>query len=247
MRKLGLFISVGGALFSISWLTKPSNPGEVGLVWTMRLASAFCLLAPIGVSIWLSKLADPVPDFLAGISKAFFECDGLSFLVTVEKASDYARMVVYYQNRFEKPCIATIAVGPTRKAFADLNGLPMFEFKLSAEGAEFGKQSLAWSVPLRFQGKKILWDVAAQVRFPAGRGALLRGHNGATVGDHLIGGGEEAVKAVTGLVLSAARLPSMPARSARVELTLPTDIVPDRKPPSDLTTETIWKLGAAVG
>ncbi|PYJ56218.1 MAG: hypothetical protein DME24_22960 [Verrucomicrobia bacterium] len=247
MRQFGLFVSVGGAMSGISWLIKPSNHSDVTLTWIIRFASVVCFLTPIGVSIWLSRLADPVPDFLAGISTRFFERDGLSFLITVEKAADYARMVVYYQNRFDKPCIATIAVGPTRKAFTDLDGLPIFEFNLSVEGAEFGKQSVAWSIPLRFQGKKILWDVAAQVKFPAGRGVLLRGRNGAAVGDHLVGGGEEAVKAVTSLVLSAAHLHSMPARAARVELTLPANILPDRKQPSNLTTETIWKLGDPIG
>jgi hypothetical protein len=223
---------------ALTWMIRPESPSDVSLLRSLRVLSVVLFLLPIAVSIWLARIRDPVPDFLSAMSRGLFERDGLCFTLMAEKDGDHARMTVYYQNRFDRLCIAKILIGPTRKAFTDLHGLPTFEFNFSCEGAEFGKQSLAWSVPLRFQSKKVLWDVAAKVRFPTGRGVLLRGRNGATVGDNLIGGGEEAAKAVAGLVFGAGT-----ARPARVELTLPADIIPDQKQPSDLRGETIWKLG----
>lgn len=222
----------------ITWTIRPESPSDVSLLRSLRVLSVILFLTPIAVSIWLRRINDLVPDFLSAISKDFFERDGLCFILTTEKDGDHARMAVFYQNRFDKLCIVKVLVGPTRKAFTDLHGLPSFEFDFVCQGAEFGKQSLAWSVPLHFQGKKVLWDVAAQVKFPAGRGVLLRGSNGATVGDKLIGGGEEAAKAVASLVLGGTT-----ARSARLELTMPNNIIPDQKQPSDPLSETIWKLG----
>jgi len=232
-------------MMGISWLMRPSMSNDASLIRGMRITSVVCFLVPIGIAIWLSRLADPVPDFLSAISRKFFERDGFCFLFSVEKAASSARMAVYYQNRFTKPCNAKVFIGPTPKAFANLEGLPKFEFKVACGAGEFGKQSLAWSVPLRFQGKKILWDVAAQARFPSGRGELLRGRNGATVGDHLVGTGEEAVRAVSGLVLSAAHLHAS-TRSARVELILPDKLEPLHQKPADLQSQTIWKLGDPI-
>jgi hypothetical protein len=225
---------------------KPSMAADAAILWNIRIVSAICFLAPIAITLWVARLPDPVPDFLGKISKNFFERDGLCFLFTVEKSEPHARMVLYHQNRFDKPCNARIVIGPTPKAFADLEGLPRFEFSVSSQSAEFGKQSLAWSVPSRFQGTSVLWDVAAQVKYPSGRGVLLRGRNGANVGDHLISTGEEAVKAVTGLVLGAAHLNSSSGRSARVELIIPKGVASDPKQPSDLLNEMIWKLGDPV-
>ena len=92
----------------------------------------------------------------------------------------------------------------------------------------------------------MLWDVAAEVEYPAGRGVLLRGRNGIDVGDHLVGTGEQAVKAATRLVLSATHLPLSSARSARVTLRMPSGVNTEEMPPGDLRTETIWKLGDAI-
>ena len=236
VRQLGLFISIGGALLGLSWVMKPSSPSDVDLLRNLKIASVLCFLTPIAIAIWVSRLPDPVPDFLGTISTSFFERDGLCFLIVVEKKESHARMVLYYQNRFNNPCAAKIFVGPTAKAFTDLKGLPSFEFNFSCQSGEFGKQSFAWSIPLRFQGKKVLWDVGAQVKYPSGRGILLRGRNGAAVGDHLIGTGEQAVKAVVGVS----------ARSARVELMMPDNIIEDRERPSDLMSETIWKFGDPI-
>lgn len=236
VRQLGLFVSVGGALLCLSWVMKPSSPSDIDLLRNLRIASVVFFVTPIAIAIWIARIPDPVPDFLAKISKGFFERDGLCFLFTVEDKESCARMVVYYQNRFDKPCTAKIFIGPTAKAFTNLNGLPTFEFNLSCQSAEFGKQSRAWSIPSHFQGKKVLWDVAAQVKYPSGRGALLRGRNGAAVGDHIVGTGEQAVKAVTG----------RSARSARIELTMPDKIITGPTNSSDLVRETIWKLGDPI-
>jgi hypothetical protein len=236
VRQLGLFISVGGALLCLSWVMKPSSPSDIDLLRNLRIASVIFFFTPIAIAIWVSRIPDPVPDFLAKISTRFFERDGLCFLFTVEEKESCARMVLYYQNRFDKPCTAKIFIGPTAKAFTNLKGFPTFEFNLSSQSAEFGKQSLAWSIPVHFQGKKVLWDMAVQVKYPSGRGALMRGRNGATVGDHIIGSGDQAVKAVTGVS----------AKSARVELMMPDKIIKVPTNSSGLMRETIWKLGDPI-
>jgi hypothetical protein len=246
-RQLGLVLSVVGALFSISWFIKTSNSSDRELTWIIRIASAGLFLTPIGLWIWLSRITDPVPDFLSSMSAKFFEQNGFCFLFTADAKDSHARMNLFYQNRYDRLCLAKVAIGPTQKAFADLHGLPNFEFKVCCQGGEYGRQSLAWSIPLRFQGKAVLWDVAAEVDYPSGQqGMLLRGRTGVQVGDHLQTTGEEAVKAVTGLIGSMFHIHSHQAGPGRTELLLPTEIVPDGTLPTDLKSETIWTLGDPV-
>ncbi len=222
---------------------KPSPEADAAFLWNIRIGSAICFLAPIAIMLWVSRLPNLAPDFLGEISPQYFERDGLCFLFVVEKAEPCARMVLFYQNRFEKPCEAKVLIGPTPVALANLDGLPKFQFSLSPQGGEFGKQSLAWSIPSRFQGGNVLWDVAAQVKYPSGRGVMLRGRNGADVGDHLIGTAEEAAKAVTSLLLGPA---SISGKSARINLKMPTGGASDYRQPSELLGETIWKLGSPI-
>jgi hypothetical protein len=237
VRQLGLFISVGGALGSISWMMKPSPAADMAFLWKIRIASLACFVAPIVILLWVRRLPDLVPDFLAQISPKYFERDGLCFLLSVELVESRARMVVHYQNRFDRPCDVRILIAPTPKAFLDLDGLPRFEFDVSVQGGEFGKQSLAWSVPSRFQGHSVLWDVAAKVRYPSARGNLLRGGNGMDVGERIVSQSGVALKAIGSLVHlhSAEKL-------ARVESPMPKGGASDFRQPADLQQETIWKL-----
>lgn len=222
-------------------MMKPSLAAEMAFLWKARIVTLACFLVPIAIMIWVKRLPDVVPDFLSKISSNYFERDGLCFILAVEATQSRARMVVYYQNRFDRPCDVKIFVAPTPKAFIDLEGLPRFEFEISVREGEFGKQSLVWSVPSRFQGHGVLWDVAAKVKYPLGRGNLLRGQNGADVGERLISQGEVAIKAIGSLmhVHSAERM-------ARVELPMPSGGASDVRQPADLQQETIWKLGDPI-
>ena len=222
---------------------KASSGADGALLWKIRIVGMILFVAPIVITIWAARIRDLAPDFLTRISPDYFERDGLCFLFLVEKSQSRARMVLCYQNRFEKPCEANVFIGPTPIALGDLAGLPNFQFSLSLKGGEFGKQSLAWSVPSRFQGGKVLWDVAAKVKYPAGRGVLLRGRNGANVGDHLVGVGEEAVKALASVIISPG---SISGRSARTELKMPAGEDSDVRQPSELLSETIWKWGDPI-
>jgi hypothetical protein len=191
-------------------------------------------------------MRDPVPDFLSSIAPRFFERDGFCFSIGVEKEEGHARIRVFYQNRFSEPSVAKVFIGPTQKAFTNLGGLPKFEFQISCTSGEFGSQSIAWVVPTNFEGKKVLWDVAAQVKYPSGRGVLLRGKNGIHVNDHLVNSGEEAVKALTGLFLGAAHIHTMPKGQGRVEMLLPTGMIAKNSESWGLQSKTIWKLGDSV-
>ena len=129
VRQLGLFISVGGALSGLSWVMKASSGADGALLWKIRIVGMILFVAPIVITIWAARIRDLAPDFLTRISPDYFERDGLCFLFLVEKSQSRARMVLCYQNRFEKPCEANVFIGPTPIALGDLAGLPNFQFR----------------------------------------------------------------------------------------------------------------------
>jgi hypothetical protein len=53
---------------------------------------------------------------------------------------------------------------------------------ISCDAAAFGKASIWWPVPEEAQGKEVSIDVAASVKYPTGRGRLLRFRDGLRVG-----------------------------------------------------------------
>lgn len=127
------------------------------------------------------KRRDRAPDFLARISKRYYDRGGLCFLLGQDTDDCLFPFVVYYQNRYERPCDVVIQLS---EALGLLSGEKPFEVKLafSCAGGAFGKATITKEIPVGLQGHSITYKIKAGVKYPRGRGGILRYRDGLPVG-----------------------------------------------------------------
>ena len=103
------------------------------------------------------------------------------------------------------------------------NDISAIVAEFSGGRAAYGVVELPLGIPMPYQGKKQLFDVAASISYPDGRGELLRSH----VGDELSSAGAPRLGKVVSSALEVAvtGVPSLSlVRPSRVKLMLPVGV-----------------------
>lgn len=165
-----LFGGIGYALFMV-----PDRGQRVLLIIAFSVTLLFCLAFLIDSM----RRKDKVPDhFKADWKVRPFECKGLSFLpVFAEDGS--ARLDIYVQNRFSRPCRGRIYFNPPVRSFrASRVPVPKIEVPFEVTGAEYGVIHVPYDTPVKYQGKQLVFDIAAKVSYPRRRGRVLRYRRG---------------------------------------------------------------------
>jgi hypothetical protein len=231
---------MGGFMF---WGTDPPSHE----VWAMRIVFPMVGVACILVLVWAQTRKDKAPDFLARMTRRYFERDGFCFCLAPKANAGQCEMHVFFQNRYERACSAQILVRSTSTFSGAKADLPEIQFGVSCGPAEFGHATLPWAISPRVAGKTVSLSVYAGVKYPDGRGALLRYRDGIRVGamgmDFWREGLQIAGAMVGNLVIS---------RPARVKFTLPSMLPAPAGPPmlpgatgqaAGIERKTLWKLG----
>lgn len=168
---LVIFLAALAALF----LSAPGLRAAIGYGF-LPSAASLLVAAASAVGIWkLNAKADLAPDFLARLSGKYFDGGGFCFhLVPFPK--EFPRGVrVYFQNRYQNPCDASIAFRPMG---VFTHGVPEFCAKVACQGGAFGFVEIHWPVPSKAAGKSIRLRAFAEAVYPDGKGKELRHRSG---------------------------------------------------------------------
>jgi hypothetical protein len=164
-------IMFGGAVAGVTLLDDKPN----ATVWNLRAVSAVVTLVGLIGFFALHFRRDRVPDFLRNYSRGCFDRSGLcfSFEPTVRNNCCYLR--VLFQNRFEHPCRAQIALRPAKVfgTFASAD-FPASALDFDCPAAGFGLAMLPLPIPKKSQGKRQTFQGGATVEYPVGKGRMLR-------------------------------------------------------------------------
>jgi hypothetical protein len=197
------------------------------------------LMSLILVYWWIRNRKDLAPDFFAGVPQ-FFEKDGFAFLVGTEVVDNTCHLLVTFQNRYERPCKASIVVRTSERLLAPQRHLPDAKISISCGQAAFGKASIPWAIPAALQGRNVLVDVTARTNYPQGRGRMLRYRVGLEVGTAPGSIVFDLIKAL-GVLVSVHG-----GTAARTELLLPKNIASTPVTTTASYEKVIWKLGDQV-
>ena len=222
----------------------PRHPDRV--VWALRLG------CPIGVALfaWMfvrvKNRRENLPDLLAQAfgRGRYFERDGLCFAFRPVLTTDgRCWMQVYFQNRYERPCVARIVLRPPSRTFW-IGRWPMqaIDVTVECDGAAFGVHRTPWPVPFKLQGRTAKFDTACRARYPQGRGRLLRFREGARTG---VPGSDLGAAA---MALGAAAVGSLYiSRPARWRVRLPKGVADGVMPGAIASTEILWRPDLPTG
>lgn len=192
-------------------------------------------LAPL---IWAQTRKDKVPDFLYRVTPRYFERDGFCFAVVPQVVNGDCSMHIFFQNRYDRPCSAQLLIRASSGLFSGRPELSDISLGLSCGPAEFGRSTIPWAVPQNLQGKKVSLSLYAGVKYPDGRGTLLRYRDGLRVGSVGMDAWREGLQ-IAGALGGALVI----SRPARIKLTLPSGVSSSMQDAISVDTKVIWKLG----
>jgi hypothetical protein len=226
---LVMIIGMIGSVFA--WMTD-------GATWRPKAAFPAIALGAFAILLWQLLRKDKVPDLLRKTCGNYFERDGFCFMIAPAAFKGEGRLDVYFQNRFERPCRAQVAIRPSQQFFLNRRPIEMLTIEIECEGGAFGVAHVPWAVPAKLQGKKQSFDVGAHTEYPSGRGAMIRYRDGLRVGTakrDVWSGILTMSGAVGGVVVLA--------QPAKIKLVLPKGIAETVAEDAPISIETLWRPG----
>ena len=156
-----------------------------GVVWTLRLA-------PPAISLWIAWVlfrAGPEPEWFPDLlrevtgGRKYLERHGFCFAPVIEMVAGRCVLSVFFQNRYAHPVTAKVAMQPPLKSFRiTRHAVAPVSLSVDCPGGAFGVVRVPYPVPAQYRGWRMPFDVGADVKYPRGRGSLLRRRMGVRVG-----------------------------------------------------------------
>ncbi len=239
LQAVVLFVGIAAV---ISWcpLGMPT-----AAAWAMRLGTT----GVTGTAGWLlwrygRRRAEVLPDLLARTAGNYFERDGFCFaFVPGVTADGQSWMRVFFQNRFERPCRGRAVLRPpSRHLSLGRWPLPTVDVTVDCDGAAFGVYRTPWPVPAKLQGRVAKCDVAGAVRYPNGRGQMVRFRDGLRAGS---AGGDLAKAALTVSMAAVGGL--YVSRPARMQVKLPLGVGERPADGAAASVQILWRPDLPTG
>jgi len=187
------------------------------------LATPTAILAITGFFI-LHFRRDLAPDFLRQQCKKFYERNGFCFFAWIDSKDGIAVLNIPFQSRYSKPSLAQIA-------FRQPNQQPFLTVEIECEPGASGIAHFPVAIPEHYQGKEVLFEIGATVRYPKGKGKMLRFRNGMLVRQDAC---HSKSWVMTGEIKSIIQQP------------LPSGVAEELPKGIEPTMETYWKLDDGV-
>jgi hypothetical protein len=181
---------------------------------------------------------DKVPDFLRQVVGTYYERDGFTFAIQPIKKEGICQMAVLFQNRHGEPCDAQVVIKPSREFFMTRRPIPQLAIGIHCEGGAFGVAFVPWGVPKQYHGKRQNLDIGASVRWPHGKGEMLRFRDGIAVKGPKLG----AVQIATTIAAAAAGMIVLHT-PVRLGIRLPTEVAETVSEESPISIVTLWRPG----
>jgi hypothetical protein len=162
------------------------RPTQSTWMWRITLSLLAVIAMAIIFKIHYWSRPDLVPDFLSQQCNWFLERSGLCFSVFPSCEDGICVINAAFQNRYDHPCTARIALRPVVGVFRSAvklfqHDFSMITFEVACDPGAFGIAGIPLPVSRRHQGKKLTLQIGASVNYPRGKGKMLRFRDGSPV------------------------------------------------------------------
>ncbi len=209
--------------------------------WPAFAGMLTLMFGSFGLLLWSILRRDKVPDFLRTVPGPLLERNGFCFKVFVNPVKGRCYLDLYFQSRYERPSEAIVVLQPSKGFFLVRPDLASMTIAIECPAGGFGVTRVPWPVAKKFQGKAQWVDVGADVRYPEGRGKMIRYRGGGQVGT----AGRDiglAILTVAGAMGGMIVL----KKPAKVKLRFPVGVEEAVDEDLPISTKIVWRLGDAA-
>lgn len=244
-KAIFILLMIAAAFFAaVVWAN--DRPDET--TWVLRVVSTAVSIIALVLLLKLQYKRALVPDFLLVHSGDYYSRQGLCFMPGIEVVDGVATFQIWFQNQYERPCRAQIALQAGPGFCMNLPNVDKVVFDIECEAGAFGVQSIPLLITRKLQGECLIFDIGATVNFPDSRGKQLRFRDGIVISKSY------KFQDITGVALGTVSflagggrigmLGSIFSKPKHVKLRLPTGELEEL--PTNIesrTTKTYWRLG----
>ena len=153
------------------------------VVWLIRILSPIASVGMAYVVFKVTRSPGKFPDHLRAIFKKYFEREGFCFAPVVEVQDGASVLCIYFQNRYARDLVATVAMQPAAGSFRfSRPPLPSASVQVHCPGVAFGVARIPYAVPQDYRARRLAFEIAADVRYPNWCGPMVRMHGGMRCG-----------------------------------------------------------------
>ena len=230
---------IGAVVATFGW----ADNRPTATVQSIRIIASALSIVGLAGFIALHFRRDRVPDYLQYCSTVFFDRNGFCFSFEPIVMSESCYIRILFQNRFERRCIAQIALRPAEVfgTFArdDFSGIAV---SLDCPAAGFGMLLAPIAIPNKCQGTRQTFQVGATIIYPDGKGRMLRFGSDRSV---TVRSNADFCNPFYRRLTIAAALTGgiLISRPARVTFLLPDNVLQHAPKENVISQKIIWQLG----
>jgi hypothetical protein len=233
---LALIFIVTGFTTGFMWF----DDRDTGTIWYIRIGSTAAALTSLAVLLKLHFQADKAPDYLRQVAGNYFNRDGFCIACAAIAREGVCQFVTYFQNQYDRPCIAQVAIRPGRNFFLGRSEIETFAFEVKCGPAAFGIAKFPVPLPNELQGKRQPIDVGASVDYPRGKGNRIRFRDGIVLRANAQFKNSFATALTVAGAAGGAIVLTTPARTT---LALPAGVAEQLTADAQPEIVELWKLG----
>jgi hypothetical protein len=224
---------VGGIVAAFAWST---SSGQQSLSWVRIAATVVSVAAVVGF-LRLHFKPDRVPDYLVRSHKGSFENQGVCVAIEPSVADGIFYLNFHYQGKFAGDCVIHVGLRPKQGFLGRPNGLDLHLGPIDCPPAGFGVMRWPIPVPIKLQGKRIVFEVGLSATYPHGRGRQVRFKSRLRV-LHRADFGRDSASNVMSVRL-------VTYRAAQFTIQLPKNVMEELPVELGEQDEVFWQLGDA--
>lgn len=176
--KMFLVVTIGAAMIASALAWFSDRPSDATRIW--RIAAPCAGVFAMALFLVMECRRETVPDFLRQQFGGYFDRDGFCFVVQVAVKDRRAYFLVFFQNRYEHGCEATVALRPMAGARPKTDVRPV-RIDIPCGSAAYGHALHPISPALLGHAGIQEWEVGATVVYPHGKGRRIRFADGAVI------------------------------------------------------------------
>ena len=159
---------------AFAWANVNSSLSISATAWAYRILSLLAAAVLAAVLIRDRFRKEDLPDHLRSMVPRPFEINGLCFGFVTEATDGRGELHVLFQNRFANPCNVRLILARHHGFVSSARLLEFPQIHIECEGGAFGMVRVPLAVPRKWQGKRKTFSIKGLVKYPNGRGKLLR-------------------------------------------------------------------------
>jgi hypothetical protein len=210
--------------------------------WSVFSGLLTLAIGSLGLLLWSLFRRDKAPDFLKSIQGRLLERDHFCFKVIANPVKGRCYLDLHFQSRYERPSRAMVVLQPSKGFFLTRPDVAGMTVEIECPAGGYGVTSVPWPIAKTFQGKTQLLDVGADVRYPEGKGKMIRFRGGLQVAAL---SGEVWRATIMTVAAAMGGMIVLLSKRAKVKLKLPVDVEESVADDLPITTKIVWKLGDA--